>query len=90
MKTCDSRSLLDLLVSIASRIENRLRIALKGLSEAYELREEDETIWIPSGKNLADGLTKKGTCDALDEPMKVGHVDVDSKAEVKRNKGYLK
>lgn len=80
----DSKSLFHLLVGITPPTEKRLLRDLKGLREAYEVREIDETIWIPSENNPADGLTKNKNCDALVNLIEEGKVNVTPNSWVKR------
>lgn len=81
----DSKCLFDLLIGITLRTEKRLIINLKGLREAYEVREVNEMLWITSEKNPADGFKKKGNFDALTALMENGKVDADPRAWIKRN-----
>lgn len=75
----DSKSLFDVLIEITTPTKNRLLTNLEGMGEASELREVDKVIWIPSGQNPADGLMKKGPCEALLELIRNGRVDVKPK-----------
>ena len=54
----DSRSLYDAMVTLNSTTEKRLLIDLRVLRDSYEKREITEIMWIPSGDNPADALTK--------------------------------
>lgn len=86
----DSKSLYDMLVGLKSTTEKRLLIDLAGLREAYEMREIDEIIWIPSECNPADALTKKDPCVAMDKLQEHNEIDLNPNAWVERKEDKWK
>lgn len=54
----DSKSLYDLVISLAQTTERRLQIDLEILREGYERREISNIVWIAGNQNPADDLTK--------------------------------
>lgn len=72
----DPKSLFYFLVGVTSPTEKSLFLDLTGLREAYEVREIDEVLWIPSQNNPADGLTKGKKCEALRKLMLEGTADI--------------
>lgn len=64
---------------------------LQGLSEAYELREITEVLWIPSHENPADALTKQVDSEALRLLIEENRVINNPNAWIERTKkGELK
>lgn len=59
-------------------------IDLTMLREAYELREIDDVVWIPSEDNPADALTKDSPTLALKRWMSTNRLSVNAKSWVER------
>ena len=80
----DSKSLFDSLVTLNTTSEKRLLIDLSMLRESYERREIANVYWIPSEQNPADGLTKKGSCDALNNLVSTNNANITPNAWIER------
>ena len=82
----DSRSLYDALVSLNTTTEKRLLIDLHLLRQAYERREVAEVLWIPTGQNPADALTKERATPGLQRLLE-GRLRLTPNAWVNRGGG---
>lgn len=85
----DSKCLFDGIMGFNATSEKRLLIDLRMLREAYEMREIAEVIWIPSGENPADAMTKDAPCAAMHKLMANNALDLNFISWVKRQ-GYSK
>ena len=56
----DNKSLLDCVQSTKLINDKRVRVELHALGQMYE-KNEIETIWIPTNKQISNVLTKRGT-----------------------------
>lgn len=79
----NSKSPHDGIVGMNSTADKRLLFDLAVLPEAYKLREIPDDVWIPSGDNPADAMTKASTTYALSRLMsKIRALDLaNSKVE---------
>ena len=75
-----------MLIGLNKTTEKRLLIDLQGLREAYELREIDEILWVPSKENPADALTNDTDSSALRMILEENRVDLNPNAWVERVK----
>ena len=58
----DNKSLVDALYSTKMMTDRWLRLNILGIKSMLEKKEIDSVKWIDTKSQLADGLTKKGTC----------------------------
>jgi hypothetical protein len=70
----DSKGLFDVLVKTSSTQERRLMIDFAAAKQAYDSTEISDIGFIRSMHNLADGLTKRGSCKTLVEALRTGEI----------------
>jgi hypothetical protein len=68
----DSKGLFDVLVKSSSTQERRLMIDIAAAKQACDTKEKSDMGFIRSTHNLADGLTKLESCQALLDAMHTG------------------
>lgn len=74
----------DGIVGINLATEERLLIDLIILRELYELHKISNLVWIPSGDNSADALTRFSLTLALIRLMAENRISISAKFEVRR------
>ena len=79
-------SLFEVIVNASTTTEKRLMIDIRAAREAYEKHEIEHLGWVKSERNIADGLTKLGRCNALKELLNTGRIDTSSDKWVERTK----
>lgn len=72
----DSDSVFKVIVKNTSTTEKRLMIDIRAAREAYESQEISDVGWIRGSDNPADGLTKPGRCEALENILDRGLVNI--------------
>ena len=82
----DSMSLFKVIVNASTTTEKRLMIDIRAAREAYEKHEIEHLGWVKSERNIADGLTKLGRCNALEELLNTGRIDTSADKWVERTK----
>lgn len=85
----DSESLLKVIVKASKTTENKLKIDLRVTREAYEGREISDVGRTRSEGNVADGLTKRGRCKALENMLDIDKLDMNIEQWVVRKKKEL-
>jgi hypothetical protein len=70
----DSKVLFEVLVKTSSTQERRLMIDVAAAKQAYDRKDISDIGFIRSMHNLADGLTKRGSCKNLLEALHTGEI----------------
>ena len=74
----DSKQLHDAILSDKHVLEKRLRTDISSIKEMIFNDELKKVHWVPTNKQVADGLTKKtGLMDGLTYLMENGRIDKD-------------
>lgn len=66
----DSKQLFDVITRASHTTEKRLMIDIAAAREAYNRNEISNVGLVKSANNLADGLTKPGVCQSLDDVLR--------------------